>query len=569
VLRISAATLSDAGRYAALITYPTWTNWTREARVTVVALPAAISSYGPGTTTLVADGVDLAAPAGRFGPTLDSFRFAYQQVSGDFDVRVQLRGLSMKSLQTRAGLMARTALGGNSAYVAALNGLTPEGQRSGVQARFTGGVVFQDLLSYISPNDGEPWLRMKREGNRVTCYRSDFVTNWVWLKSVECDLGNPLYLGMALASGTDATENATASFRDYQVATNSPPTVAIFGLDACPLEGGLRDAGIAIHASRNGPLTVKVEFADPAGNGIDYVAGNEVVIPAGTNVGMLTIRAINDSKSGPPKRVCAFLPPQPGMEVVCPTNAAVLLLDDEQLGGGLALRSYKDIGGAGVAELTRQMTNSAAQTDVGSLTNFEVTPFTNKTSFGEVLSGYLVPPESGDYVFYLASNDNSELWLSLDETPKNLRRVAGVAGYTPFRFYSGAGNHSQRIRLEQGKPYYVRGLHKEVGDGVTCFSVAWQLPGGPAPTNGAPPISGEFLRFALPCVPAVQLSIDGRCADLVCETGGAQACILEISPDMVNWSPIWTNALPARLDLRVVDPESTHRAGQFYRAVMK
>ncbi len=114
VLRITSATLSDAGRYSALIIYTTWTNWTREARVTVVALPAAISSYGSGTTTLLEDGVDLAAPASSFGATMDSFRFGYRQVSGDFDVRVQLLGISMMRLQTRAGLLARTTLGASA-----------------------------------------------------------------------------------------------------------------------------------------------------------------------------------------------------------------------------------------------------------------------------------------------------------------------------------------------------------------------------------------------------------------------------------------------------------------------
>lgn len=567
-LRISSAELSDAGRYSAVVAYSSWTNWTREAQITVLASPPFTNSAGAGTTTLQPDGAELTAPATSFGATWDTYRFAYSQLGGDFDVRVQLRGISMQSLQTRAGLMARASLSGSAAYIAGLNGMIPEGQRSGVQARFATGSPYKDLLSYLSPYDWEPWLRMKREGNRFTCYRSDNITNWVWLSSVECDLGDAPYVGLVLASAGDSSSTASALFRKYQVATSSVPTVAIFGSDACALEGSLRDAAVAVHSSRNGPLTVKLSFDEPARNGVDYAAEDEVVIPAGTNVGFVSMRAINDSVPGLPRRVGVSLPPQPGIETVLPTNAAVLILDDDQLEGGLARRTFKDIGGVAVAELARQMTNNAAQTDVGWLTSFEVAPDTNTFGFGEVLSGYLVPPETGDYVFYLASAHNSELWLSLDETPANLRRVAVVAGYTDFRFYTGSGNHSQPIRMEQGKPYCVKALHKNAG-GFTSFSVAWRLPGGLVPTNGAPPIDGQFLRFALPCAPAVQLSVNGLCADLACQTSGAQTCVLEVSHDLFQWSPVWTNSLPARLDLLNVDPASATRPTQFYRAVMK
>ena len=34
------------------------------------------------------------------------------------------------------------------------------------------------------------------------------------------------------------------------------------------------------------------------------------------------------------------------------------------------------------------------------------------------------PPASGDYVFYLASDDESELWLSTDEDKGNVRKLA-------------------------------------------------------------------------------------------------------------------------------------------------
>jgi hypothetical protein len=294
-----------------------------------------------------------------------------------------------------------------------------------------------------------------------------------------------------------------------------------------------------------------------------------VAIPPGTNVGVLTIRAVNNAQPGWPKRVEVSLVEQPGLSVVQPTNAAALILDDEQTRGGLHRQIYLEIGGVAVSELTRQMTNGTAMTDVDHVTSFEVDTSTNLPMYGQVLSGYLVPPETGDYVFYLASDDNSELWISTDEDPANLRRVAAVAGFTLFRFYAGSGNHSGVIPLEKGRYYYVRGLHKQ-GCCAGSFSVAWQLPGGSPPANGGDPIGSQFLAFSLPAAPAVEVSFrDGSSFQLACETGGAENFVLEASHDLATWLPVWTNSLPARLDLGAIDPPNATQPVRFYRAVMK
>jgi hypothetical protein len=39
-------------------------------------------------------------------------------------------------------------------------------------------------------------------------------------------------------------------------------------------------------------------------------------------------------------------------------------------------------------------------------------------------------PETGDYRFYIASDDSSELRLSTDDTKVNARRIARVPGHT-------------------------------------------------------------------------------------------------------------------------------------------
>jgi M6 family metalloprotease-like protein len=569
-LQIASAALANAGVYSAVIGWEGGTTATRTARLTVTTSPLFATNYGAGTTTLLPVGVDLtAASASGFGTIVDYFRFAGQNISGDFDVRVRLLGINTKSEQTQAGLTIRAGLNSTAPHISILNRFIPDGERCDVLTRFTNPGVNQDLFSTLTPHwfpdEFESWLRLRREGNRFTCYRSRNGSEWVWLKSVECDLGQAPYLGVVLASGSGATAAAAASFRNYQVLTNTPATVAIFSPDPTAIEGSLDDAQIAVHASRNGPMEVRVVFSGATTNGVDFLAPTTVTIPSSTNVGTLSIRAINNVESALPKRVEISLARQPQLELIQPTNTSALILDDETPVGGLSRQVYSQIGGSAVRELSMQMTNTTAITDVDYVTSFEVNTSSNLSFYGQVLSGYVVPPETGDYVFYLASDDTSELWLSTDENPANLRRIASVAGFTLFRFYTGSGNHSGPVSLQKGKYYCVRGLQKQKG-GDSFFSVALQLPGAPPPANGSDPIGSQHLAFSLPAAPAVQLVfLDGSVFPLRCKTGGAQSVLLEASHDLRNWVPVWANALPARLDLGTVDPTPINQA-RFYRA---
>ena len=125
--------------------------------------------------------------------------------------------------------------------------------------------------------------------------------------------------------------------------------------------------------------------------------------------------------------------------------------------------------------------------------------------YGIRVTGFIKPPKTGEYVFYLASDDEGELYLSTDESPDNLELVASVK-----RGPSGIGNESGRtnkrawganpsavsksIHLEAGKRYSVKALMKE-DSGPEHLSVTWQKPGDEPPEPGDPPISGEYLEF--------------------------------------------------------------------------
>ncbi|MBA3685858.1 MAG: hypothetical protein H0W72_11550 [Planctomycetes bacterium] len=123
--------------------------------------------------------------------------------------------------------------------------------------------------------------------------------------------------------------------------------------------------------------------------------------------------------------------------------------------------------------------------------------------YGTRMRGWLHPPVSGSYTFWIAGDDTCELWLSGSDSPSGRSRIASVPGWTPSRAW---GNYveqrSQAITLQAGQRYYIEALHKEGGGGDN-LAVAWQGPGFsqqviggawlspfiPPPPNSAPTIS--------------------------------------------------------------------------------
>ena len=55
-------------------------------------------------------------------------------------------------------------------------------------------------------------------------------------------------------------------------------------------------------------------------------------------------------------------------------------------------------------------------------------PINWNDDYGTRMRGYVHPPTTGDYVFWISSDDNSELWLSTDEDPAHKVQIAERAG---------------------------------------------------------------------------------------------------------------------------------------------
>ena len=74
----------------------------------------------------------------------------------------------------------------------------------------------------------------------------------------------------------------------------------------------------------------------------------------------------------------------------------------------------------------------------------------------------ITAPNTGDFVFWIASDDNSQLWLSSDENPVNTTQIAYVADWTSSHEWNKfSSQQSAPIYLVAGQRYYVEALQKE------------------------------------------------------------------------------------------------------------
>lgn len=114
----------------------------------------------------------------------------------------------------------------------------------------------------------------------------------------------------------------------------------------------------------------------------------------------------------------------------------------------------------------------------GSSTLTGLTPPRNVGSdYSRRLRGTITAPATGEYRFYIASDDASRLFLSTTSSSAQAVQIASVSGYTGFQSWSNtAPRRSEAITLQAGQKYYIEVRHQE-GGGSDHVSVAWTGPG--------------------------------------------------------------------------------------------
>ncbi|HEY0741013.1 MAG TPA: PA14 domain-containing protein [Chryseosolibacter sp.] len=141
--------------------------------------------------------------------------------------------------------------------------------------------------------------------------------------------------------------------------------------------------------------------------------------------------------------------------------------------GSIEREKWANVAGTSVTQIpttTKDPTSITALSSFASVRN-------EGDNYGARVRGYVCVPESGNYVFYISSDDNSELWLSTDDSPANKKLIASSKWTAYNQWDKYPTQTSAGIPLEKGRKYYIEALHKE-GTGGDHLTVGWKLPNG-------------------------------------------------------------------------------------------
>ncbi len=150
--------------------------------------------------------------AGTLSGTADAFRFLYQPMSADGELRAQLSSVPNTSTNARVGVMIRETLTPGAQY--AFMGISPGGTFRSQSRSGTSSSTAATVSSACAPPN--VWARLVRTGNSLYSYQSTTGTNWTLVTSNSITMATNIYFGLAVASGTTNTLN-TSTFTNLTV----------------------------------------------------------------------------------------------------------------------------------------------------------------------------------------------------------------------------------------------------------------------------------------------------------------------------------------------------------------
>src|SRR5436190_4503146 len=254
-------------------------------------------------------------------------------------------------------------------------------------------------------------------------------------------------------------------------------------------------------------------------------------------------------------------PTTPIVRRVCPkplglfmASAVLLFATADASRAGVALKLYYDpITGNAVSDLTNAAIVPNTPTFNEVLTGGLQEAVNQGDNFGAWTRGFIEEPQTGQYTFWIASDDDGQLWLSPSHDPLGKVKNAENVGFVDQQNYTvKPSQKSGLISLVRGQKYYFEVLHKEGIGGDHC-SVAWTLPDAsfvapipanylwPYPVDGsyqplakAPAILTDYFGTPVVTLPASITVEEGRPVEMTVTIEASQ-------PAYVQWS---SNGVP-------------------------
>lgn len=182
----------------------------------------------PGKATIKNEEVEVVAGGADIWGKNDEFNFGYTKIEGDFDVSVQIKGLSKPHQYTKAGIMARVDVSDNCqhVYFQVFPDNSPRNKNKGgceFQYRLEKGGDMKAIYpntetagNKFDVNFPNTWIRLRRMGNVFESYISSDNKKWELYSTFEQKLPSGLLVGLAVTSHNSG-EFTTAVFSDLML----------------------------------------------------------------------------------------------------------------------------------------------------------------------------------------------------------------------------------------------------------------------------------------------------------------------------------------------------------------
>jgi hypothetical protein len=217
----------------------------------------------------------------------------------------------------------------------------------------------------------------------------------------------------------------------------------------------------------------------------------------------------------------------------------------------VGLELWYDLGGGAVADLRNSDLYSCGFSidfAVDTMDSELVVPRNTINTYGGRFRAWFTPPESGEYEFFLAGDDQAELRIGLDDQFDALEAVdrvpdASLTAASAVFSESGLPGTTAPFPLEKGVRYALQAIWKESNGDDYC-RVGVRLVGDTTPAAELPPIPSCYLSYA----PGVGCGKAPRVESIRIEGGNVivswSGAVLQTSTDLTTWTDIDAAANP-------------------------
>ena len=274
---------------------------------------------------------------------------------------------------------------------------------------------------------------------------------------------------------TNTSTSASETVRSIITVTdvNEPPVLAAIPSDIAVFEGTTPGVQVADLSATDPDRFDGPVYEIVSGNSAGYFAIN-------SRTGSLTVVNVPQVTTNTPVTLVLRARDQKTPTQYSVNRTLTITITDLPSGGpgtpGTIVRTFfRNISGTAVTDLTGNANFPNKPDEEVYLTSFDGGSSAGD-NYGSTIRGYLIPPVSGEYRFWIAADNGGQLILGSNATQVSTPVIASVGTSGQYAWDQQTAQASTPVTLTAGQPHYIEARQKEATSG-DHVAVAWSGPG--------------------------------------------------------------------------------------------